>query len=207
MNILGVCIGVGDAWGDAAALACSQMRKHTGVECVVCDDIPCLPQGACPSWGKAWLWDLVPNKYDRLLVFDADLVCIRPWNQWELPHRFMACRELFVHHSYRNEQTLYNVPRYFNAGLLVMDRSTAARMDDVKSYAPRYGSWYEQTAMNRVFTDWSQLPSQLNWFCREETSGMTGALDAGAINVHLAGRKDTKELLKMMLKVVEVSNG
>lgn len=208
MKTLGLSIGLGQHWSDAATFACTQMQKHTGIECRPIHDLPDLPAGWNPSWGKAWLWDFVPPDIDRLLVFDADLVCIRPWKQWQIDAPFLATREIYVPRAVRNEKRAFGLPDYFNAGLFVCHRSQRDRLERVRHYGPHYGTWLEQTAVNVLFRDiWRPMPAQTNWFCATETNALVGALDACAACIHLAGRKPADQLIPMMQKVVEVAHG
>jgi hypothetical protein len=200
MNTLGITIGIGEGWDKAAVIAAARMREATGVECVVCDSIPQLPEGWSPSWGKAWLFDLVPARYDRLLVFDADIFAIRKWQLPDAPG-FYAVRELGGNPSRNNELRAFGLKDYFNGGLFIIDRQHADRLAAVCDYGPRYGTWLEQTALNKVFHDFTPLPSQLNWLLENETSGLRGALDSGAINLHLAGTKDPRALVAMQSKI------
>lgn len=207
MNALGVCIGIGKHWQDAAALACAQMRKHAGLECVVCDDIPALPGGWNPSWGKSWLFELVPARYDRLLVFDADIVCVADWRDWQAPHPFMAVRELYSDPARENERMAYRIKNYFNGGLFVIDRSQADRLAALRNYGPRYGRWLEQTALNCLFDDHVPMRTQVNWLLEVSTGHLRGALGSGAVNLHLAGQKDPQELMTMMQKIISITHG
>jgi hypothetical protein len=203
MSTLGITIGIGEGWDKAAVVAAARMRNATGIDCVVCDRIPQLPEGWSPSWGKAWLFDLVPARFDRLLIFDADIVAVRKWQLPDAPG-FYAVRELGSNPSRTNEQLAYQLTDYFNGGLFIIDREHADRLAAVRDYGPRYGTWLEQTALNKVFADvFRALPSQLNWLLENETSGLRGAIDSGAINLHLAGTKDPREILAMQQKIEE----
>jgi hypothetical protein len=202
MKTLGICIGIGDPWAKAAAYACAAMRLHTGVECVLCDKIPQLPEGWNPSWGKAFLWDMVPQDVERLLVFDADIVAIRPWSLPAPDDKFHAVREIYCDPTRRNELRAFGLRQYFNGGLFICPRSLAPKLNSVREYGPCYGTWLEQTALNVVMAEvFRPLPAQLNWILEDNTSGLRGAMNVGAVNVHLAGIKDPAQLVKNMTDI------
>ena len=206
MRMEGICFGVGNGWNGAAQLACREMQRHTGIDCRV---INFVPHNAPPSWNPSWwkmcAFDLVQPHVDRVVVFDADIVCIRDWTPYLHDAPFMAVREF--HSSTRAiEAKNYQIRDYFNGGFWVIARSLRSRLESLRDYGPSYGSWLEQTALNRIFADiWKPLPSQCNWLVEEETRGLMGAIDSLAANLHLAGRKDPQEVVNYMNKILEVT--
>lgn len=208
MKTLGLSIGIGQHWSDAATYACTQMQKHTGIECRPIHDIPGLPAGWNPSWGKAWLWDFVPDEVERILFFDCDIVCIRPWTEWQIAHPYLATREIYRNPVINAEIRAYGLQDYFNSGLFVCHRSQRQRLESIRDYGPHYSAWIDQTAMNVVFADtWRPMPSHTNWLLMAETNRLVGALDARASCIHLAGRKQLDELVPMMEKIVHLAHG
>lgn len=205
-NIQGICFGIGAGWDSASKLACEQMEKHTGILCTPINFVPRKAPGQWnPSWWKMCAFDLVNDSTDYVLVFDADIVCIRDWTPYLHDAPFMAVREF--HSATRAiEAKNYQVRDYFNGGFFVIHRSMQDRLESLRDYGPRYGSWLEQTALNQIFADvWKPLPSQCNWLIEEETRGLQGAIDSLAANLHLAGTKDPNQIINYMQKIREVT--
>lgn len=205
-NIQGICFGIGGGWQSAAILACEQMEKHTRIPCKPILARPeNAPEGWSPSWWKMCAFDLVDDGADYALVFDADIVCVRDWTPYLHDAPVMAVREF--HSATRAiEAKNYQIRDYFNGGFFLVHRDMRSRLESLRDYGPKYGSWLEQTALNRIFADvWKPLPPQCNWLIEEETRGLLGAIDSLAANLHLAGTKDPHQTINYMQKIMEAT--
>jgi len=194
--MIGVTIGVGRGWREAAQSAAEAMGKRTGLRCVVVDDIGTtvpkekLPKVIHPAWIKAYLLDLFPDE-NEFLVFDADLIPRRDWDPQAI---FRQMRGAFCAVPDRNCETVrdecasFNLPFpdwYVNTGLLMFSRQHAPVWDYVKTKHPKCGSWQEQTALNEALLALSvsvaRLPRDFNYLALSKTKSN------GEINFHPAG--------------------
>jgi hypothetical protein len=92
----------------------------------------------------------------------------------------------------RNEAEAYGIApaRYVNAGMWVLHRSHRGLLDAAKPYAPQYGRWLEQTALNRALaladSPHFQLPRAYNTLVPGPAWPAPETLRAqGIINAHL----------------------
>jgi hypothetical protein len=151
MKTLGITIGIGSNWKGAATRAAMRMQENTGIECIVLDEDPIGLSN--PSWLKAFLIDLYP-KYDRLMIFDADLIPLQKWNAKEI---IEEAGELMVGvvdtgDGVKEECINYGLDpeAYINGGLLITGPHHKKLWERVKRGYPRYGRWLEQTALNKA---------------------------------------------------------
>jgi hypothetical protein len=208
-NIRGAVIAVGAGWGACAKLAADAMEQATGVPCDVISGADLeragWPAGWHPSWGKLWLFE-VPRlqSADRLIVFDADLLAVRPWDEWQGPEEWMAARDQGGT-PVRAEMRLFDLADYFNTGLLVIDRSLALWLHQARKKGPRYGRWAEQTAVNVALEEvpGRVLPPCCNVLVPGDVEMAAQAVEDGAAVVHFAGiRRPVGEILGLMERMV-----
>lgn len=122
--MVGVTIGVGEYYGQLAALAAKAMQEKTGVKTVVLGDEHFAQSGLpAPHHLKLRMFDLVDT--DSIVYFDADMACLQPWR----PECFAeseavvavaeSARPLHVHTA---KDWGIPVQEYFNAGLMILNR-------------------------------------------------------------------------------------
>lgn len=217
--MMGVTIGTGE-WRGAAEVAAQAMRRATELECVVVHELPAAwPAALHPSWLKCRVFDFVPAGVDRVLVFDADALAVRPWREWQDARHDLSVVRHPEHRAVRTEKELYGLWEYWNAGLFVVHRRLEERLRRVLDAAPRYGSWLEQTALVKAFLGMEKhwLPTWCNSHVhclngpngRERTlSAAAGAIEGGAAVVHFTGGKmrSARDVLEMMEAVEGWSN-
>ena len=173
------------------------MSAGTGLECVVVTELAALPRGWNPSWAKARAFDLLPPDVERVLVFDADILCVGKWGEWDTDAPLAVVRHI-ENQDVKTEMALYGFEDYWNAGLFVARREVEEELRSVANYGPRYGKWLEQDAMNRVFQYREKLwlPGRCNHLLAAPAKGAPqgaavgaalGAIEAGAINLHFTG--------------------
>jgi len=188
--MLGVTIGIGAGWREAAGQAARCMSELTGLRCVVLTDDRPLPAVVHPSWLKAHLLDLFPDEQEFCL-FDADLLPRKPWSPEKL---FADLGRVFCAVPDRNtdfvrqECERFGLPFpdwYVNAGLVLFSRAHAPVWEYVRGKHPEYGRWLEQTALNEALLklnlEVARLPRQFNRLFTDPAE-----LD-GEINSHPAG--------------------
>ena len=125
-DMAAVTIGVGPLWEELAAAAAEAVRRHTG--------LPVRTLGreefrrsrlAIPTMLKAAVFDFLTD--ETLLVFDADLFFVRPWD----PRRYAGRREIVCVRDFgyerhvREDTARFDIPAddYFNAGLFIVNRT------------------------------------------------------------------------------------
>jgi hypothetical protein len=187
----GVCIGIGEGWGIAALRARWRMEQMTGLQCQLIswkfEDV------SNPSWLKCHIHRFLPPETAPWLVFDADLLPMRPWNPAALYNsRFTAVRDQPTD-MLRGECDAYglDIDRYVNGGLLMFDASHAAIMEETWTRHPRYGRWLEQTSLNVSLKNKpvTYLPETFNKLMRPDREDISAEAlrDRPEVNVHLCG--------------------
>jgi len=93
------------------------------------------PDGVHPAFYKAWLWDMVPARVDRIMYIDFDVIPVRPLG--EIPDcTFGACigttsmRIMSAHLPY-----IRRAQKYFNTGVFLAHRDTKPYFDQLKAFA------------------------------------------------------------------------
>lgn len=202
--MLGVVVGIGPVWQECAEEAARRMRRYTGLECAVVSDYPAnvqLPPDANPSWLKLWVQEhLFPG--EDLLLFDADLFCLKPWDPvealgshdlaWVLAKPFHV-QGGFSLPKLKQECERYDldIDRYSNCGLIII-KSSCTVLRDSRKFCPDYGSWLEQTGVNRSAQDRPDLdirllPPAYNWTIpsRAWLTDVERTRKADPVNLHL----------------------
>lgn len=93
------------------------------------------PRGVHQGFYKAWLWDVVPERVDRIMFMDFDIIPVRPLG--DVPDcEFGAC----MGHSglpniSRNLPFIRETGMYFNSGMFLANKSTRPIFDRVKRFA------------------------------------------------------------------------
>jgi len=217
MKIQGITFGVGTPWDRVAAVAASQMQKMTGVECHV---ITSRTSKSHPSWEKCRAFQYLP-KADVLVVFDADIFCLRPWSPLQMWQK--AGRRLCLVHEppnalTQNECRLYGLDAnsYCNGGLYIAGKKEDQNfLESVREdYWPQYGSWLEQTGLNKHIQlkahPIAPLPLIYNQLVNAPLEGealqqrVTTLRRSPCVNAHFAGRGNNispiLELFKLLAK-------
>ena len=144
-----ITIGVGP-YLKLAEYSAARMEEMTGLEVMVLTDYHMKGLNIThPAWLKLWAYDFAGHT--DIMIFDADVWCMKEWS----PESALADSSLAVVRDELStaviaECDLYGIGRgnYFNAGLLIAD-SDQRIFQEARKYAPKYGKWLEQTALNR----------------------------------------------------------
>lgn len=192
--MIGLTIGTGD-WKGVAERSAAQMQKMTGIECHVISKVD--KDLVHPSWHKLNL--LRDHAGESLLIFDADIWCQKRWNPASFLSRGIAMAPEPRNASIAKETALYGLPagKYYNAGLIICDNRSREVFHETKKLHPYYGTWLEQTALNRVImelgTKVTELPLTYNHLISVEIE--TKRLkQIHSTNLHFAGRKTVAQL-------------
>jgi hypothetical protein len=123
------------------------------------------------------------------IIVDSDIFSLRPF-QIPIPKKqFAAVREPETH-PIKIEKKLYGINNYFNAGFWIIHRDLLKRLHECfVKYHPRYGSWLEQTALNKWIQheigEWEELPREYNWMVHPNDDASEALKNAYLI--HLCG--------------------
>lgn len=216
--MIGVTIGKGE-WREVAHWAANRMEYTTGVRCYVVGDAMGI-EAAHPSWLKCWIPTLVErmglknaegNKPDSFLMFDADVVGLRKWDPQGLfrllDRPFCVVPEPDVP-LIEGETSKYDLPHpdwYVNGGFAIFGREHQHVWDSVWAKHPEYGSWWEQTALNKVIQEKRVHVCRLpRWFNSLAYGGQYNTAHSGVgeprvINMHLAGVHSAARVMEGML--------
>jgi hypothetical protein len=154
MKIVGLTIGVGVFEGLASDMA----RRNAAVFGVDWEVVRVAPVVGVrewhPSWWKLWAFDLFPEA-EGIMYLDADIVARSSWPLEDLCGGFSAVRDLPYRRVHENECALYELDPacYINGGAWFCRREHAEVLERARAMGPNYGSWLEQTALNRALLD------------------------------------------------------
>lgn len=196
-------LGIG-SWRDLAERSAARMQEMTGVPCKVIGDEHVkdldLPH---PAWAKLWVFDWTDSA--AVMVFDADLWCLREWE----PKRFWVMWNISAttepwSRQINSEAVEHDIPiwRYFNTGLMIMPYTTAIgrALDAAKDLRPKYGRWYEQTAICKTMhthgVSFNEMPQRYNhllWPGRDSYDPERLSM-LGAVNLHFASLNDPQRI-------------
>jgi hypothetical protein len=128
-----------------------------------------------PGFGKAWIWDLVDKKVDRLLWVDADAFLVRPIPPERVPNvPFAAVPDdpAVIERVVKlnpGSVELAKLTSVFHAGVFVARRDeTTKAFDELKdgvhqaSYGARYEHMMLNLAVSRHVGRWHKLPPEYN---------------------------------------------
>lgn len=202
MKILGVTIGIGELWEKAAKKAAERMEKNTGIKCEVLSE---NHLGLInPSWLKMYLHEIYPE-YDKLIIFDADLIPLRPWDANRVCEESKGLISGVVDKGdgVGAECFNYNLDSktYINGGLVISGKIHTHIWERVKRGYPRYGTWAEQTALNKSIQKYTigvyGLPKEYNYVFQswKEKLDIDKVINSNIINFHLASLKGDAEKL------------
>jgi len=205
MKTLGVTIGAGPGWKEAAEITAERMSRATGADCAV---ISRDPLGmANPSWLKCHVLDIFPG-YDRYFVFDADLLCLRPWDLTsiieEAGDRWIGVRDR-MSDPVKLECLNYNLDSraYMNLGFSIFTPDHVEVWERTLRGHPTYGSWLEQTGVNSAIqqtrTPLMLLPPAFNylWFWFAGVPLQPAKLkEAGVVNLHMTSLHGGAKVLR-----------
>ena len=178
------------------------MQEMTGVECMVIGDEHVkhldLPH---PAWAKLWVHDWTDENI--VMVFDADLWCMKEWqpDKFFAPWSITAATEPWSQ-QLNNEAVDHSIPieRYFNTGLMIFSHALKRQFDAAKDLRPKYGRWYEQTAICKVVSDagvpFNEIPERYNhllWPGRDSYDPQRLSM-LGAVNLHFASLNNPKQI-------------
>lgn len=192
--MIGLTIGTGE-WKGVAERAAAQMQAMTDIECFVIDKVD---KGLVhPSWHKLNLLRDYPN--EALLIFDADIWCCKGWRPIDFFDRGLAMVAEMDTAPVFKERQLYGIPqgKYYNGGLIICDSGCRELFAQTMKLHPRYGTWLEQTGLNRTILDLKQpimeLPTTYNHLV-DITHDAATLKALHSVNLHFAGRKTVQQL-------------
>lgn len=168
--MIGVVFGIGKEWAEAARVTAMRMESLTGLPCRVIEEDPFDLES--PAWLKLRVFDLIEPEVQEVLVFDADLLPLRPWDPRTLYEQtdrpFIAVPDVDSV-AVMNECVGFGVPwpgQYINSGLFIAGRQHDAMLQRAFGRQPRFGNWQEQTSLNvAIFetrTEVLRLPRTFN---------------------------------------------
>jgi hypothetical protein len=205
--MIGVTIGIGEGWRELAQAAALRMEEMTGIQCFVIEENPREWQAVHPSWLKCHVPAMFPD-HDEFLVFDADILAVRPWDPAALfetlGRPFMAVPEPGTNPEVMEECRKWQLAfpdSYLNCGLLVFGREHAPVLDAAWEYHPHGGEWLEQTALNRALVDSGveicRLPRRYNTLAKHGriNSIYSRVSPQDAVCLHTAAMADPREIL------------
>lgn len=151
MKMLGVTIGVGRC-ASLAIEAANRCRQFTGFDVVILDEVHQRRYRVSePHHLKFHLFDILPDA-DRLLYFDSDLWFVADWSPEQFPSLSAVRDNEFYEGTQRECQRFeLELDRYFNSGLLIIDRQHANVLQVAKSLWEQQGAasiWRDQTWIN-----------------------------------------------------------
>lgn len=211
--MIGVTFAIGKGWKECGDVARFQMEKMTGVPCVLIDQWPDwegLPEVPVPmkpgmpfnpSWLKLWAQENFPG--EDLLIFDSDIVSCKPWDPVAMldGYDFVFAREYVHQPLYREARELDFDPfRYGNCGLMII-KADCKVLEEARQHFPEYGTWLEQTAVNKVLQEHPEvrvrlLPRAYNrlWPTSE---GIPHLHRAGQTNLHFCALRGNAQKLRI----------
>jgi hypothetical protein len=151
MNMIAVTIGIGRC-APLAIEAANRCRRFTDLDVVILNQAHQRRyRVAEPHHLKFHLFDILPDA-DRLLYFDADLWFVWAWNPRAFPS-LSAVRDNELYEGMRRECQRFGLPadRYFNSGLLIIDRQHAAVLStagQLRHHRGKSSIWRDQTWLN-----------------------------------------------------------
>jgi hypothetical protein len=160
--VIAVTIGIGPDWKRVAERAAERMSACTGLQARVINSMEGV-EVAHPSWLKCFIADVFTD-HDEFLVFDADIIALRPWDPAglfdSLGRPFCAVPEPNGARVFEEckAHTLPFPDWYVNGGLTIFGREHVPIWRRTWEMHPRYGSWLEQTALNQALAE-TYLPT------------------------------------------------
>lgn len=168
-------------------------------------DAPALED---PSWVKAWVWDLVPRRVDRIIWFDADCVPIAPvvdlLPSYDYPFGAVQDMESSVTEALRYCAEAKQCKYYVNAGFFFAGRATRPLFEEWKSMMQDGAGFRDQTALNLVLnlyygpSDILFLPPTVNWM------GGFGKAPSDVRMMHLAGWPEDNRRIQILRAFMRV---
>lgn len=204
--MIGITIGIGEGWAQLAESSARAMENMTGIRCEVIRAAHGF--GVChPSWLKCHLHRLYPNE-DSFLVFDADLLCLGPWEPDVLfaamGRAFMAVPEPNANPDLIEECRKWGLgfpDTYINCGLMIYGQEHGFVMDRAWTHHPHGGTWLEQTAINHALAteavEMCRLPRIFNTLAQEGriNSIYCRTTLKDAINVHTCAMDKPEDII------------
>ena len=204
--MIGVVIGT-TGWQEVARMAADRMSQMTGLECRVVTELFC---GAFhPSWQKAKLIDYMPD-VDSFMVFDADIMCLRPWNPEAI---FESLGRPFCAVIDRRTEGVFHEchdlgigfpDTYVNGGLTIFGREHKPIWDCTWSRHPKCGRFLEQGALNLALmeTDMQvcRLPKRFNVVTSKGEISQGEVQSQNVVNLHATNLKFAREVAKFQEK-------
>lgn len=151
MKMIAVTIGVGRC-ASLAIEAANRCRQFTGLDVVILNESHQRRyRVAEPHHLKFHLFDILPD-VDKLLYFDSDLWFVAAWNPTQFPS-LSAVRDNEHYEGMQRECERFDLAanRYFNSGLLIIDREHADVLQTAELLRQQHGRssiWRDQTWLN-----------------------------------------------------------
>jgi len=210
--MIGVTIGIGEAWEALAQRTAKRMQSMTGLRCHVinADHFQC----AHPSWLKCHVHKIFPDQ-DSYFIFDSDILPLREWNPrqifQDMRRPFIGVPEPSFNPDLKEECKKRNLPfpdLYLNGGLLIYGQEHTWIWEKVWNYHPLGGSWMEQTALNEVLIgehiEIMRLPRHFNLLAHKGRLKSIYARSTlkDAVNVHTCSLKDPAAITQVHDKIL-----
>lgn len=199
--MIAVTIGVGDGWQELATIAAERMAAMTGLTVAVLREPE--PDLVHPAWGKCRIMEKFP-KHDSFLIFDADVLALRPWNPAaiydSLGKEFCAVAEpLTVPVLDESMKHGFGPGRYFNSGVILCGRHHQPIFDRTLTMHPQCGQWLEQTALNIAVAETIPKAALLPWkFNSLAHGGDLRLIDpVRIVNIHYCGMHDPWKIIHL----------
>lgn len=206
--MLGVVIGIGSGWKRCAERSAFLMHLNTGLECRVVSERPNGWELDKPSWLKLWLQDEFPGQ--DLMIFDADMISIRPWDPVEQLGVYDMAWAVDRGRAVAGECLSRGLDpaTYGNSGLVLI-RAGCQILQRSREYYPDRSAWFEQTAVNLTVQSEHDFRVRLmsdlyNFLIRGPRCPRAGAsCRAQAYNLHFVGLHKNPKRLERLFKLQE----
>lgn len=156
-------------------------------------DLPKEAQNVRSIYTRPWLWDVLPDDVQNVLVFDYDVVPLRPIPELpDVPFAAAPDSQRYVEERSVEFPTIATSGLYFNAGLFMAHRSTRLIFDQLKAFILdrdiEHPTMYafDQTAFNLLVQsniEMTWLPRDYNVIALDSTPEMS----SNAVAFHLCG--------------------
>lgn len=160
------------------------------------------------TFGKAWIWDCVPDDVDRIIWIDCDAIVIRPVHEEMLPECiFGATYDQGLRHNdsviHTSDRCKFALKESFNAGVMVAHRDARCVFDELKPHVDQKTEpwqWTDQEWFNVLVREklggWTDIGAAFNTLVGH------GPVE-GAHIIHLAGHHYRAPLTIAMYEMIQ----